>query len=93
MAFSQYNMGKKEDFDCKLMFSTLGKIFSRRHLNFCLYFFQKTNFDMETICMKCQILFSGKKYEKMSSICHLSPESPESGKDSGIKIYVVNRDC
>ena len=47
-----------------LTLSTLGKIFSRGHLDIA-YFLQKTGFDiscklspMGTICMKCQILFS-----------------------------------
>ena len=47
------------------MLSTLGKIFSRQHFEiFFLIFSQKTGFDisckLSTICMKCQILFSGK---------------------------------
>ena len=37
-----------------LTLSTLGKIFSRRH--FEVFFPEK----QETVCMKCQILFSGK---------------------------------
>ena len=50
-------------------FSTLGKIFSRRNFEiFFLFFFQKTRFDisckLETICIKCQILFSEKNEKK-----------------------------
>ena len=38
------------------MLSTLGIIFSRRHIEiFFLFFFQKTG--LETICMKCQSYF------------------------------------
>ena len=46
----------------------LGNIFSRRHMKYFSYFSQKTGFDnscnlspTETICMKYQILLSGKK--------------------------------
>ena len=57
--------------------STLGKIFSRRHIEIFLYF-SETGFDiscclsqMETICMKCSILYSGKnkikKYQLSSA--------------------------
>ena len=46
------------------IFSNLGKIVSRRHTEiFFSYFSQKTEFDispLETIYIKCQILFSGK---------------------------------
>ena len=45
---------------------------------FFFFFSQKTGFDIscklspiETICMKCQILFSGKNKKKYISICHL----------------------
>ena len=46
--------------------SMLGKIFSRQHIQkYYFYFSQKTGFDIscklppiETICMKCQSLFS-----------------------------------
>ena len=51
--------------------STLGKIFSRRHF----YFSQKKGFHiscklspMETICMKCQNLFSGKNKKTIISL-------------------------
>ena len=44
-----------------LTLSTLGKNFTKRHIDFFSYFSQKT---METICMKCQILFSGKNKKK-----------------------------
>ena len=48
-----------------LTFSTLGKIFSKRHFDIVSYFSQETGFDIScklsplTICMKCQFLFSG----------------------------------
>ena len=52
------------------MLSTQGKIFSRPHFS---YFFQKTGFDiscklshMETICMKCQSLFSWKNKKNIT---------------------------
>ena len=59
-----------------LAFSTLGKIFSKRHIKvFFFLFFQKTGFDssfklspLETIWMKCQILFSGKKKENIINL-------------------------
>ena len=51
-----------------LMLSTLGKIFSRRHTEIFFLFFPEMGFaiscklsPLETVCMKCQILFSGKK--------------------------------
>ena len=52
------------------MLSTLGKIFSRQHFEIIfLLFSQKTGFDISCkvspLCMKCQILFSG-KIRKMS---------------------------
>ena len=59
-----------------LLLSTLGKIFSRRYIEifFSVYISHKTGFDtscklspMETICMKCQILFSGKTKKNMLS--------------------------
>ena len=49
-----------------LTLSTLDKIFSRQHFEICFLFSQESGFDIscklsqETICMKCQILFSGK---------------------------------
>ena len=59
-----------------LTLSTLGKIFSRWHFEiFFSYFSQKTGFDiscklcrMETICMKCQILFSGKNKKNITNL-------------------------
>ena len=49
-----------------LTLSTLGKIYRKRYIEFFL-FPQKTEFDMscqlspiETLCLKCQILFSGR---------------------------------
>ena len=59
-----------------LTLSTLGKIFSRQHLKYFSYFSQKTGYDIscklsskETICMKCQILFSG---ENKKNVINLS---------------------
>ena len=59
-----------------LCFSTLGKIFSRWYFSYFSYFSQKTGFDIlcklspiKTICMKCQILFSG---ENKKTIINLS---------------------
>ena len=53
-------------------------IFSRRHFEIFFLFSQETGLDiscklspMETICMKCQLLFSGKKIRKVSSVCCL----------------------
>ena len=58
-----------------LTLSTLGKIFSRRHIDWFSYFSQKTGFDiscklsqLETICMKCQILFSGKNKKNITNL-------------------------
>ena len=49
-----------------IMLSILGKIITRLHIEISFSFSQKTGFDIscklspvETICMKCQILFSG----------------------------------
>ena len=64
-AWSYKNEGTKCHVMCSVL--TLGKIFSRRHTEIFSYISQKTGFDiscklspMETICMKCQILFWGK---------------------------------
>ena len=53
-----------------LLLSILGKI-SADDIKIFFLFFQKTGFDilcklfqMETMCMKCQILFSGKNKKK-----------------------------
>ena len=59
-----------------LMLGTLGKTFSRRHFEIFL-FFQKTGLDIscklwETICMKCQNLFSVEN--KKNNISLLSAE-------------------
>ena len=58
-----------------LTLSTLGKIFSRRHFDIVFLFFTGNGFDiscklspLETICMKCQILFTGKN-KKIEIIC------------------------
>ena len=37
-------------------------------LKYCSYFFRKTGFDMETICMKCLILFSGKNKKNTTKL-------------------------
>ena len=59
-----------------LTLSTLGIIFNREHIEIFFLFSQTTGFDiscklfpLETICMKCQILFSG----KIGISCKLSP--------------------
>ena len=59
----------------------MGKTYSRKHFEiFFLFFFQKTGFDIscklspvETICMKCQILFSRKIKKKKKNVINLSP--------------------
>ena len=61
-----------------LMLSVLGILFSRQHIEIFFFFFfslQKTGFDIscklspkETVCMKCQSLFSG---ENMKNIVNL----------------------
>ena len=58
-----------------LALSTLGKIFSRRHFEIFFLFSQKTGNDIscksspkETICMKCQILFSGKNKKNIINL-------------------------
>ena len=58
------------------MLSILGKIFSRRHFEiFFFNFSQKTGYDIscklspeETICMKCQSLFSGKNKKNIINL-------------------------
>ena len=66
-----------------LRFSTLGENFRRQHFKIFSYFSQKTGFDSScklspfyTICMKCQILFSGekRKYHQFV-VCWISPET------------------
>ena len=47
------------------MVSTLD-IFSRQHIGDSLFF---SNKHLETICMKCQILFSREKYENVQIVC------------------------
>ena len=61
-------------FALNLTLSTLGKIFSRQQKYFS-YFSQKTGFGIlcklspaETICIKCQILFSGKNKKTIISL-------------------------
>ena len=59
-----------------LTHNTLGKIISRRHFEiFFSDFSQKTVFDtscklspLETICMKCRILFSGKNKKNITNL-------------------------
>ena len=58
-----------------LTLSTLGKIFSRRHIGVFFFSSQKTGFDIscklspvETICMKCQVLFSGKNNKNITNL-------------------------
>ena len=55
-------------------FSTLGKFFSKQHIEIFFVFSQKTGLDivcklspLETTCMKCQILFSGKNITNLAS--------------------------
>ena len=62
---------------CILTLRILGKIFSRNIFSF-VFFSRNTGFDiscklspLETICMKCQILVSGRIIRKISPICHL----------------------
>ena len=63
-------------FQLALTLSTLGKIFSRLLTEiFYLIFSQKTDFDIscklspiETICTKCQILFSGKNKKNITNL-------------------------
>ena len=57
------------------MLSTLGKISADDSLKYFSYFFQKTGYDiscklspMEAICMKRQILFSGKNKKNIISL-------------------------
>ena len=57
----------------RLMFSTLGKYFSKQFLNIFLIFSQKIGFDIScrlsmTICMKCQSLFSGKNKKNIINL-------------------------
>ena len=65
-----------DNYSKELMLSTLGKISADNILKYCSYFSQKTGFDiscilsqLETICMKCQILCLGKM--RKISFCHL----------------------
>ena len=60
----------------KITLNTLGKNFSRPHFEiFFLIFFQKIGFDTscklspyETVCMKCQSLFSGKNKKNIINL-------------------------
>ena len=67
-----------------LMLSTLGKIQQMTFWNIVLIIPRETGFDiscklslMETICIKCQILFFGEKEENYHqfAICWISPDS------------------
>ena len=52
-----------------LKLHTLDKIYSRRHIwNIFLIFHRKQDFTTETICMQCQILFSGKSKKSIISL-------------------------
>ena len=58
-----------------LMLRTPGKIFSRQQFEFFFYFSHRTEFDilcklspMETVCMKYQILFSGKGKKNITNL-------------------------
>ena len=57
------------------MLSILGKIFSRRHFDIFFLFSKKTEFDnlcklspMETVCIKRQIMFSGKHKKNITNL-------------------------
>ena len=55
--------------DAPLILSMLGKISADDNLKYFSYFSQQMGFDISyklsrTICMKCQISFSGKKIKK-----------------------------
>ena len=59
----------------ELTLSTLGKNFGRRHIDIFYIFSHGTGFDVscKLICMKCQILFSGKNKKninKLSSVVY-----------------------
>ena len=67
-----------------LTLSVLGEKFTNDILKYFSYFSQKTGFDFsctlspqETMCMKCQSLFSGKNKKKYHQfvVCWISPES------------------
>ena len=52
-----------------LTLSTLGKIFSRLHVEIFFHEYRFSHFmQIETICMKCQILFSGKNEKNIFSL-------------------------
>ena len=64
-----YSVPKNNDRQFEILtLSTLGYFFSR--LRFEILFSPEQDLTLKTICMKCQILFSG-KIRKLSSICHL----------------------
>ena len=48
--------------------STLVTVFSRRHTEIFFLFFPENNKSLETICMKCQILFSGKNKKNIVNL-------------------------
>ena len=80
------------------MLSMLGKITADDILIYFSYFFQKIRFDMEkirfdiscklspkvTICMQCQILFSGENKKNMINL---------SSAEFGHRIVKVNANC
>ena len=79
-----------------LTLSTLGKIFSRWHIDFFYYFSKKTGFDISsklssvaTICLKCEVLLSGKnkKYITNLSSAELAQRVV---KDTGLQIEKKN---
>ena len=61
-----------------LTFSTLGKIFCRRHsdIEIFSYFSRKHALIFQANCRKCQILFSGKNKENITNLS--SAESAQS---------------
>ena len=82
----------------ELTFTTLLAISGDDKLVIFSYFSQKTGFDIscesspkETICMKCQNLFSGEKKKKKNSVCRLLKILPRvlsvKDIDSFISIY------
>ena len=67
-------------------------------LKYYPYLFQKTGFDiscklspLETICMKCQILFSGKNKKKFV-VCWINPES-DKGWNSLESEFLLHLGC
>ena len=73
-----------------LTLSMLDKISADDRLKFFSQFSQKTGFDILcklTVCMKCQSLFSGKKWEyHQFVVCWICPKS-----DKGFFLFVKNK--